>query len=230
MKKIDKIDNQKLEYALTYAYFGFPVFPVHSPTNDGGCSCGKLNCKSIGKHPITKNGFKDATTDEQQIRKWWDEWPNANIGMPMGRETGLFALDIDEGGEDELKKHPQLPHSIQSRTGSGGRHIFFFIPRHKEIKNRTRFLPGLDIRGEDGYVVVPPSIHESGEMYKWRFDANIAEFDPDECSNWLLEEIEKSKNKVSKRKDLNLPVSNERIEEQVKHIVEQITEGEIVIG
>ena len=232
MKKIDKTDNQILEYALTYAYFGFPVFPVHSPTNDGGCSCGKLGCKSIGKHPITKNGFKDATTDEQQIRKWWDEWPNANIGMPMGRETGLFVLDVDAGGEDELMKHPQLPSSIQSITGSGGRHIFYFKPRHKDIINSTRFLSGLDIRGEGGYVVVPPSCHKSGNNYKWKYDANIAEYDPDECSEWLLEEIEKGKNNNHAKSNNNqireIPV--EILEQQVKFVTEQIREREIIIG
>jgi hypothetical protein len=70
-----KQQNPLLEYALQYASHNSPVFPLHTPTKNGGCSCSNPNCNDQGKHPRTKNGLKDATTDEVQIRKWWGKMP-----------------------------------------------------------------------------------------------------------------------------------------------------------
>ncbi len=72
-----------LEAALEYAGYGWPVFPVHGIRNDR-CTCRKESCQSPGKHPLTPNGLKDATTDPTTIRSWWTAHPNANIGIRMG--------------------------------------------------------------------------------------------------------------------------------------------------
>src|SRR5258708_4797649 len=82
------------EGSLWYAANGFPVFLVHSAPN-GRCSCGKSDCEHPGKHPRTKHGFKDATTDPEKIKKWWGKWPDANIGIPTGAPSRLLILDID---------------------------------------------------------------------------------------------------------------------------------------
>ena len=73
-----------LEMELEYAKAGFPVLPLHTPMKNGGCSCGKKDCSGIGKHPRTKNGVKDATTDAVTIKEMWKKWPNANIGIACG--------------------------------------------------------------------------------------------------------------------------------------------------
>ena len=80
--------------ALEYAQRGWHVLPLHSIRN-GRCSCGKAECESPGKHPRTTSGLKDATTDPEQIRAWWETWPAANVGTRTGAEAGIFALDLD---------------------------------------------------------------------------------------------------------------------------------------
>jgi len=168
------IKNNLKKAALAYADRGWPVFPVHSPLPSGnGCTCKKgSNCKNIGKHPRTKSGFKDATTDPTQIERWWRRWPDANIGIPTGKVSGLFVLDVDRkhGGLDSFEKLVALhgrPKTLYSRTGSGGLHGVFRYPKNQEIRNATGILPGLDIRGEGGYILVPPSRHASGGSYTW---------------------------------------------------------------
>ena len=78
------------EAALDYAKSGFRVLPLYSIKN-GKCTCGK-NHPRPGKHPRTLRGWKDATTDLDTVRRWWEKWPNANIGMVTGE---LVVLDVD---------------------------------------------------------------------------------------------------------------------------------------
>ena len=78
-----------------YAERGWIVFPVHS-VKDQQCSCCKLNCENIGKHPRSYHGLKDATSSPAQIEKWWDEWPDANVAVATG-PSGLVVLDVDVG-------------------------------------------------------------------------------------------------------------------------------------
>lgn len=155
--------------ALSYASAGFPVFPLHNLDPEGNCSCGESECSSPGKHPRyhredLRNGHKDATTDPERIRRWWRLWPEANIGIPTGERTGLLVLDEDprHGGDESMnlltKTHGDLPRTKTTRTGGGGRQIFFIYPPGYVIRNATNNpAPGLDIRGEGGYIVAPPS-------------------------------------------------------------------------
>jgi hypothetical protein len=113
-----------LEAALAYAKRGWPVFPLHHPDPHRGCSCiDALKCRSPGKHPRTRKGLKDATTDEAQIRRWWELYPLANVGLAMGRKSGLVALDVDprSGGDASLceliEAHGELPNTLEATTG-----------------------------------------------------------------------------------------------------------------
>jgi DNA-binding MarR family transcriptional regulator len=152
---------------LSYAGAGFPVFPLHNLDAGGVCTCGGETVHpkcSPGKHPRTLNGFKDATTDAERIRSWWKRWPDANIGIPTGERSGFLALDEDprHGGYDSLrqltKTHGELPRTKTTKTGSGGRHYLFSYPAGSGIGNSSgRLGPGLDVRGEGGYIVAPPS-------------------------------------------------------------------------
>ena len=180
----------KLDYALKYAALGFPVFPLHTVMTNGICSCGHRDCKSVGKHPRTLNGVKDASTEPEQIRKWWASWPDANIGLATGSASGYAILDIDnddngECGSDSLltwahQKEYELPDTWQVLTGGGGVHFYFRTA--EKIKNRAGVLPGVDVRGEGGYVVAPPSNHVSGHLYEWENspdDMNALELPPE---------------------------------------------------
>lgn len=157
--------------ALEYAKRGYPVFPLHSIVN-GRCSCGRRVCHSPGKHPRTTSGYKEATTDEVTIRLWWSQSPSANIGMPTGQTTGTVVLDEDpdKGGNEAIaqleREYGPFPVTATAKTGGGGRHFIFAHPGH-EIRNRTGIMPGLDVRGDGGYIVIAPSIHMSGRRYEW---------------------------------------------------------------
>jgi hypothetical protein len=159
-----------LKAALEYAASGWSVFPLHSPFN-GSCSCGDDGCKNIGKHPRTMQGLNDGTKDLKQIREWWKKWPDANIGVPTGEDSGIVVLDIDEGkgGKETLKRleaeNGKLPMTVGAKTGSG-RHLVFKHPG-RTIKNRTAFVKGLDFRGDGGYIVADPSLHANGNRYEW---------------------------------------------------------------
>ncbi|HEX5085152.1 MAG TPA: bifunctional DNA primase/polymerase [Blastocatellia bacterium] len=207
--------NKLVAIALRYAEYGWPVFPVHTPTGDVArpCSCMRTTCPQIGehpchkntckdsgkhpchqsvcnsagKHPRTKNGLHDASTDEAKIRRWWETWEDANIGVATGKESGIFALDVDprRGGAEALAsleaEHGELPETRIAYTGGGGVHYLFKYPDF-HVKNSTGMLgPGLDIKGEGGAIVVAPSLHTSCRRYRWRNDAPIVD-----APEWFL--------------------------------------------
>ena len=154
--------------------FGWKIFPVHGVIQ-GRCTCGKTNCQNPGKHPRTSNGFKDATTDLAVIREWWRMWPTANIGVATGRISGIFVVDIDprNGGFQSMEtfetERPDgsLPGTLTALTGGGGRHLFFKYPTDGVVPSRKPWIPGVDIKSDGGYVILPPGTHISGGRYEW---------------------------------------------------------------
>ncbi len=161
-----------LKAALSYARRGIPVFP----------------CQPGGKKPLTYNGFWEATTDPQRIKDWWRRWPQANVGVPTGERSRLLVLDVDQrsGGLESLaalvREGGPLPRTARARTGGGGVHVFFRYPPEEEVRNSAGGLgPGLDVRGEGGYVVVPPS--RTQRAYEWIDRSPPAE------AVWLLERL-----------------------------------------
>src|SRR5215813_13125280 len=157
--------------ALAYAARGWPVFPCHG-MQDERCTCGKPDCAHPGKHPLTRHGFQDATTDPRQIYQWWTDHPDANVAIATGACSGLIVLDLDQrrGGDVTLgdleAQYGKLPETAVSFTG-GGTHYFF---RHlgEPIRSGTSVLgPGLDIKADGGYIIAPPSRHASGREYEW---------------------------------------------------------------
>lgn len=168
-----------LEHALEYATRGWAVFPAWGITN-GVCDCGKPNCSSPGKHPIPRNGVKEASADAETVARWWRAYPNANIAIATGQPSGLVVLDVDVGGgKPGLEslvaleaRHGDLPKSCTVRTGSKGLHIYMAAP-NKPLRNSVgRIAEAIDLRAEGGYVIAPPSRHISGNTYRWEsYDA-----------------------------------------------------------
>jgi Bifunctional DNA primase/polymerase, N-terminal/Domain of unknown function (DUF4386)/Primase C terminal 1 (PriCT-1) len=170
-----------LAAALSYVETGLRVFPL----------------KPCSKVPATLDGLKSATTDVEQVRAWWQRWPNANVAIRTGADSGVVVLDIDvqhggAGSLGELERcHGELPKTARVLTGGGGQHVYFRHPG-REIRNSAGKLgAGLDVRGDGGYVVAPPSVHENGRAYKWMrtLDRGIAD-----VPAWLLEDAEKRRN------------------------------------
>ena len=175
-------DRNLMRLALCYIQLGWAVIPLHTSSN-GHCSCGNSNCTSVAKHPRTRSGSKDASQDAMQICDWWTRWPDANIGIATGKSSDLLVVDIDprHGGDTSwqnwLGRNPITP-TLTVRTGGNGEHLYFKCPSEK-LTNRSGLLPGVDIRGEGGYVVAPGSVHASGTEYHWQgcFSSTaIAEF------------------------------------------------------
>jgi len=158
----------KADIAKKYASLGWPVFPLHSITDSGRCSC-RENCPSPGKHPRTVHGVKQATTDPLVINNWFQSWPDANIGIATGKASGLVVFDFDfkDDGMSFLQTL-ERPDTLEQQTGSGATQYFFKYPSEGSIRNRTKVNGiGMDIRGDGGYIVAPPSNHKSGQLYEW---------------------------------------------------------------
>ena len=156
-----------LESALVYARLGWPVFPLHWPlSHDGACSCGDSKCANVGKHPLTRHGLHDATTDEEQIRQWFTKHPNANVGGRTGTPDGFDAIDVDsfENWREMTAVYAEIE-TLTSVTGKGEHRIL----QSSGIKSTAgRLARGVDTRGVGGYVVLPPSRHANGTVYGWR--------------------------------------------------------------
>ena len=147
--------TEVLDAALRHAERGRPVFPADP----------------WSKRPLTDHGFKDATLDRDVIRRWFDRPRPPMLAMPTGAISRLVVLDQDgeEGAESrrELeRRHGPLPRTASAVTPSGGQHFYLAHPGGEIPNSAGRLGPGLDVRGDGGYVVVPPSVAASGRRYE----------------------------------------------------------------
>lgn len=174
-----KDTNPLLDAALKYANRGWRIFPLHSPTPDG-CSCGRP-CSSVGKHPRTPRGFKDAEADTVSAERWWQMWPTANVGIATGEASGLFVVDVDlykPGADLSLEQLESLGIAAARlivETGGGGLHFYFLWPRTGTVPASLGRMPGVDVKADGGYVVAAPSLHASGGRYVGQPDADPLE-------------------------------------------------------
>jgi len=176
--------NNKKEYIKYYILGGREIFP----------------CKVNGKRPITTNGYKDATTSPNQINEWWNNHPDANIGLVTGKEANLVVVDVDvkdnAGGMESLEKLEtecgQFD-TLMVHSPSGGKHYYFKYPQgNRSIGCRTNLRPGIDIRANGGYIIAPGSTID-GVPYQFDDqDKGIAEL-PNELLKILTTKIVKPK-------------------------------------
>lgn len=179
-----------LSIALGYAARNWPVFPCRAAdeeTGDHDPETGELIIRAV-KTPYTGTGFKAATKRDHILQRWWTDWPDAMIGVPTGEPIGAWVLDIDprHGGEATLAaleaEHAPLPRTRIATTASGGRHYYF---RHVAgVRNRGNLGPGIDVRGDGGYVIAPGSATAAGGLYAW-----ADECEPAEAPQWLLDMV-----------------------------------------
>lgn len=166
-------DAPMANWAAAYARRGLAVFPVCT-IERGQCSCGEASCKAPGKHPVrvlVPHGVLEATTDTMAITQWWAVYPDANIGVATGEASGVIVVDVDPGGADTLDhlkaRYGELSPTWMVETGSGGIHLYYEMPAADVRNSASAIGPGIDVRGNGGYVVAPPSQHVSGARYRW---------------------------------------------------------------
>jgi hypothetical protein len=164
-----------LRAALAAAARGWSVVPLHD-VERGACSCGRAACGSPGKHPrVPWRDLMERRAGAEEIRAWWRELPTANVGVVTGAVSGLLVLDVDvrRGGDDELAAAEagggRIGPTPVSLTSGGGRHLWLAHPGG--IVPSRPIGPGLDVEGEGGLVVAPPSRHVSGHRYGWMVGA-----------------------------------------------------------
>ena len=165
-----------IESAKKYAARGWAVFP----------------CARNGKVPLMPTGFKAAVKDPRAAEQLFKAHPGCNLGIATGQVSGFFVVDLDnhngvDGNEslkDLEKEFGALPETVEAITWSGGRHLLFKYPEGG-VGNRTKVRPGIDARGDGGYIIAAPSVID-GKSYVWE-----AEHDPDNVEiavapEWLL--------------------------------------------
>ena len=213
------MEDKKLKNLAFYLKQERVIFPLHW-VQDGKCSCAEEGCRSPGKHPLTGSGFYNATTDFSTVKAWHERYPSANWGMRTGSKenggSGLVVVDIDEksGGFntwDLLRSdNPEPIETVTVVTGSGGRHLWFKYPEGKKVKSGNSLLgPGIDIKAEGGYVVIPPSETKN----RYTFDLNPGNTPVEELPKWILERLNGSI-KIEQKKPFH-PIG-ERIGNTVK--------------
>ena len=165
-------ESSPLEAALKYREGGWSVFPVKP---------------GIKKVPYVQwEPYMREPANEAEIRGWWQKWPEARIGLVTGKVSGVVVLDMDGEKGGEFLKGKELPPTCCVRTARG-KHLYFKYPDfyvHNYVK-----VNGLDIRGDRGYVMLPPSSHHTGRAYEWTISPE--EKDPAEMPGWLVDFMKK---------------------------------------
>ena len=148
--------NTLLESALELWRSGLSVIPVQPG----------------GKRPLVSwTEYQSRRPMEEEIRQWWQQYPNANIGVVTGKISRIVVIDLDPdkgGNESRAEIYEQASTDLIAKTGRGGYHLYYRYPEDVgHIPNRVGLLPGVDVRADGGYVVAPPSAHSSGRLYEW---------------------------------------------------------------
>jgi hypothetical protein len=185
--------------ALRYAAAGYAVLPLWS-TVDGVCTCRNgVTCPKPGKHPTVPRGVLDATCDTEWIDQQWTRFPRNNIGLVVPAQHLVFDIDVRKGGR--LEALDVFPETVMQRSGSGGWHVWFTLPkwvrvgdesRPVEVDEKREWLEraGIDLRlGGKHYVVVEPSVHATGGRYVWDPAQSLLDREPATLTGPLLDAI-----------------------------------------
>src|SRR5258708_7053097 len=165
-----QMENTNKETALSYLRRGFSVIPLD---------------KKVPRIEWIK--YQTQRPTENEINNWWNQWPDANIGIVTGAISGIIVVDVDGG------KIPEFPKTPTVETSPGKRHFYFIYPGFVVPNSAKLIADNIDVRGDGGYVVAPPSQHfnkETGEpnfKYKWVISPDRTPFTP--LPDWVLEKL-----------------------------------------
>ena len=169
----------QLSAALEYAGYQWSVIPI----------------RAHEKRPLLRwQEYQQRCATVDEIKQWFQRWPDINIAVVTGKVSGVVVLDIDprHHGDRSLSQWEQensaLPRTLEVITGGGGRHLYFKYPG-SPVHNRVGLAPGIDFRGDGGCIVVPPSIHPNGNVYRWLKGHGPGDLSLANMPNWLLEKV-----------------------------------------
>lgn len=157
--------------AQEYVALGWRVLPLWSITWDdplapARCTCPRgAACTSPGKHPRLPHGVLEASSSILDVADWWNRWPDANVGLATGPESGIYVVDLDGPAAIAAYESLGFPRGWQSKTGNGMHHVYTL--RDALPNTAGKIAGGIDTRGRGGYIVAPPSLHYSMRHYEW---------------------------------------------------------------
>jgi len=220
--------------ALRLARLGYHIVPEHEVDNHGWCSCTDVDCRKPGKHPRTKNGYKDATRDEATIRAWWQQWPRANIGFDAGASSVAIIGPDAPAWLDELRRRG-LPDTVRVQTGSGPGHEHYHYQRTANCPIERVCIPGqFDIMSA-GNIIAPGSV-TTGPYIALTELRPVAELPP--LPGWAVEmlvaEVERksAQNAPAPRPPSTLTLSDHEILQKARaatngHLFERLYDGDV---
>lgn len=188
---IPTVDDPLIVWAKYYHSLGWNVIPIKGKNYLTGKHKGEsIEPEKESKMPLldTWTEYQTRKITSQEIEQWWARWPMANIGILTGTINDLWVLDVDgqegfESLQELIQQNGELPNTPSVATGKG--YHYYFKADGAEIKNRTRFMKGLDTRGNGGYIIAPRSYHlERDRFYLWK--RTPEEVSPQIAPEWLL--------------------------------------------
>jgi len=181
-----QVSSVTLKAALDYLDRGWSVIPI----------------RAREKRPqIAWQIYQQHRASADDVRGWFARWPDANVGIVTGAVSGLVVVDVDRqhGGEESLtrleREHGPLPITVEAISGGGGRHLYFSHPGG-HLHNQVGLAPGIDLRGDGGVSVAPPSVHPSGAHYAWRRGQRPGDVALAPMPNWLLEALDPASGRI----------------------------------
>jgi archaellum biogenesis ATPase FlaH len=174
------------DMALDYLRRGLSIIPLISPSMASRRLSQEDFIKKC-KTPLVKwTEFQTRRPTEQEVIDWFEKFPNANIGIVTGKISNLVVFDLDsKSAEDYAENQGGFPLTVTAKTGKGY-HVYLKHPGF-EVVNDVRKEYDIDIRGDGGYVVAPPSLHGSGSRYEWEDGLSFDEIEPADNVPWTIE-------------------------------------------
>lgn len=168
---------------------GTPSSPLAAATEYLARGWSIIPVEPRGKRPLLAwSEYQKRRPTDVEVAEWLSRWPAANVGVVTGTVSGIFVLDIDNADGRTTAMGRGLSSTVASATGGGGWHLLYRHPGF-EVRNFARRLPGLDLRGDGGFIVVPPSVHPSGRPYKWLDNHSPDDLPLANAPEWLVELI-----------------------------------------
>jgi ParB-like chromosome segregation protein Spo0J len=224
----------RIDVALQYAAKGLAIIPLHG-TKDGKCTCGVPDCRQPGRHPRTKHGVEDATTERSLIEKRWAEWPQARAGVALGTPSRVLALVIEgAAGRESLRKLQRANHSLKKTVTirDGKRRIRLFrVPQGYTVRHQ-QLDGGLTVLGDGDLLVMPSGTASENAKCRFVDGRALSKVEIATAPKWLLDHVNKDSPHIIKVS--SIPIDDVLIGENRRSLnpemVAQLAESMAAIG